>query len=93
MKKAKASKLIDTYFESLHITLWGDYDLSRTDRRAAAKEWFLKQVIQAGIVKEDEKTEAIFEPPKTCRDRWPECESGLYDPRCCRFPKSCSAEE
>jgi hypothetical protein len=21
---------------------------------------------------------------------WPECESGLYDPRCCRFPKSCS---
>lgn len=26
-----------------------------------------------------------------CVERWPECESFLYDPRCCRFPKSCSA--
>ena len=51
MKKAKASKLIDTYFEDLHITLWGDYDLSRPDRREAAKEWFLKQCLQAGIIK------------------------------------------
>ena len=25
-----------------------------------------------------------------CVKRWPECESGCYDPRCCRFPKSCS---
>ncbi len=25
-----------------------------------------------------------------CVERWPECESGAYDPRCCRFPKSCS---
>jgi hypothetical protein len=25
-----------------------------------------------------------------CIERWPECESGGYDPRCCRFPKSCS---
>lgn len=28
----------------------------------------------------------------TCVQRWPDCESGLYDPRCCRFPKSCSCE-
>lgn len=27
---------------------------------------------------------------KGCVEQWPECESGLYDPRCCRFPKSCS---
>jgi hypothetical protein len=27
---------------------------------------------------------------KTCVENWPECESGMYDPRCCRFPKSCS---
>lgn len=27
---------------------------------------------------------------KACVEAWPECESGLYDPRCCRFPKSCS---
>lgn len=25
-----------------------------------------------------------------CVKAWPECESGAYDPRCCRFPKSCS---
>lgn len=25
-----------------------------------------------------------------CVERWPECEDGAYDPRCCRFPKPCS---
>jgi len=29
---------------------------------------------------------------KACVEAWPECESFGYDPRCCRFPKSCSAE-
>lgn len=28
---------------------------------------------------------------EVCKDLWPECRSGEYDPRCCRFPKSCSA--
>lgn len=27
----------------------------------------------------------------SCVENWPECYSGGYDPRCCRFPKSCSA--
>jgi hypothetical protein len=27
---------------------------------------------------------------RACVETWPECESGMYDPRCCRFPKSCS---
>lgn len=27
---------------------------------------------------------------ETCVAAWPECYSGGYDPRCCRFPKSCS---
>lgn len=27
---------------------------------------------------------------KACVELWPGCESGMYDPRCCRFPKSCS---
>lgn len=27
-----------------------------------------------------------------CVTAWPECETGLYDPRCCRWPKSCSAD-
>lgn len=25
-----------------------------------------------------------------CVAVWPDCEDGAYDPRCCRFPKSCS---
>jgi hypothetical protein len=26
----------------------------------------------------------------TCVAAWPDCVDGAYDPRCCRFPKSCS---
>lgn len=29
---------------------------------------------------------------RTCVEAWPECYSSGYDPRCCRFPKSCSCE-
>jgi hypothetical protein len=25
-----------------------------------------------------------------CIANWPDCVDGAYDPRCCRFPKSCS---
>lgn len=28
---------------------------------------------------------------RTCVENWPEAETGAYDPRCCRFSKSCSA--
>lgn len=28
---------------------------------------------------------------KACVDNWPGCESGDYNPNCCRWPKSCSA--
>lgn len=28
---------------------------------------------------------------RACVESWPEAEDGAYDPRCCRFPKSCSA--
>lgn len=28
---------------------------------------------------------------RACVERWPEAETGAYDPACCRFPKSCSA--
>jgi hypothetical protein len=27
---------------------------------------------------------------RACVEAWPECEEGAYNPRCCRFPKSCS---
>jgi hypothetical protein len=29
---------------------------------------------------------------KACVERWPDCSTGGYDPACCRFPKSCSAD-
>lgn len=29
---------------------------------------------------------------RACVERWPDAVSGGYDPRCCRFPKSCSAD-
>lgn len=28
---------------------------------------------------------------RACVERWTEAETMAYDPRCCRFPKSCSA--
>jgi dCMP deaminase len=31
-----------------------------------------------------------YERNPQCVANWPECFSGGYDPRCCRFPKSCS---
>jgi hypothetical protein len=27
---------------------------------------------------------------RACVEAWPDCWTGGYDPRCCRFPKSCS---
>jgi hypothetical protein len=27
---------------------------------------------------------------RACVEAWPDCESGEYNPACCRFPKSCS---
>lgn len=29
---------------------------------------------------------------RACVERWPECETGEYNPACCRFPKSCSCD-
>lgn len=29
---------------------------------------------------------------RACVERWPDAETCGYDPRCCRFPKSCSAD-
>lgn len=37
------------------------------------------------------KATLVDERDPACVAEWPECGSGEYDPRCCRFPKSCSA--
>lgn len=29
---------------------------------------------------------------RACVEVWPECAEGEFDPRCCRFPKSCSCD-
>lgn len=29
---------------------------------------------------------------RACVEQWPEAETGGYNPSCCRFPKSCSAD-
>lgn len=29
----------------------------------------------------------------SCIEQWPDCVNGGYDPKCCRFPKSCSCGE
>lgn len=34
--------------------------------------------------------EQLSERNPECVARWSECAEGDYDPRCCRFPKSCS---
>lgn len=79
-------------------SVWGDFthfgqtefpDLCDHCRRAYPCE-----TIQA-LEAEDEAPAAVWKRPlrhKECVEAWPECESMAYDPRCCRFPKSCSAE-
>lgn len=37
------------------------------------------------------RIEFVDERATACVEAWPGCASGEYDPRCCRFPKSCSA--
>lgn len=40
-----------------------------------------------------------FQPRKTpvyypeCKENWPGCYTGGFDPSCCRWPKSCSSED
>ena len=35
---------------------------------------------------------SLVERNPECLASWPDCYEGGYDPRCCRFPKSCSCE-
>lgn len=37
------------------------------------------------------KFETVDNRDPACVEAWPECASFEYDPRCCRFPKNCSA--
>lgn len=47
------------------------------------------------LVDTDRALPDVAEPRRrirACVENWPEAETGGYDPRCCRFPKSCSAD-
>jgi hypothetical protein len=35
----------------------------------------------------------IVRTDPACIEAWPECRESGYDPRCCRFPKSCSCDD
>lgn len=56
-----------------------------------AKSHLLVTKIEDVVTKELEAMVLVIDDrDPTCVERWPECEDGKYDPRCCRFPKSCS---
>lgn len=44
------------------------------------------------ITSMSEQSNVVWERDENCVAVWPECHSGGYDPKCCRFPKSCSCE-
>jgi hypothetical protein len=49
--------------------------------------------LAAAILRGDDEAPPAPTSPRrlrTCVQNWPQCAEGLYDPRCCRFPKSCS---
>lgn len=74
---------------------------------AGVLSFFILVVVGAGLYfwdlwKADREKEEVVERPKAgynlhdnrdpdCVRKWPQCFSGEYDPKCCRFPKSCSA--
>jgi hypothetical protein len=44
------------------------------------------------VVTPDAPAGSLVERNPECVASWPDCYEGGYDPRCCRFPKSCSCE-
>jgi len=69
-------------------------DLTETQKDAWRDRVRHRSVPPAPSAGEDE---AAVERADDARDpdcvaAWPDAESGTYDPRCCRFPKSCSAD-
>lgn len=76
--------------------VWGPYS---SEAEATALGEFLQRVGVEGL-HETYRLEAYGTPVNDhpepldrdpiCIETWPECVSGGYDPRCCRFPKSCS---
>jgi hypothetical protein len=41
-------EMIEQWLASKGVTLWGDWDITRPDRRHQAAEWFMAQVLDFG---------------------------------------------
>lgn len=81
------SNQLGYYAEVLFIP-WG---LNVSESRELAKARSVNGA-DSGIGTETTSEEPLADGrDSACVERWPECGSFLYDPRCCRFPKSCSA--
>lgn len=66
-----------------------NYHQAQVDR--LRKEWpILWDAIESLVLGRDPKFKLTPRLEPECVERWPECFSGGYDPRCCRWPKSCS---
>lgn len=78
--------------DALEILMCADCMRARVGDALDNREQFVVTTTTPGAL-----MAAVVEPRAPARDpqcveRWPACGTGLYDPRCCRFPKSCSAD-
>jgi hypothetical protein len=73
--------------------LWEVWAPTQETAEQMAKHYFVQyledgEYEEASAATDDRDSEDDRDPE--CVKQWPECFSGGYDPRCCRFPKSCS---
>lgn len=72
------------------------YDQGRADQRHEMTRQLLEAIdadrVSAGALPQKaESSQIVDERDPECVKVWPDCASMEFDPRCCRFPKSCSA--
>jgi hypothetical protein len=65
---------------------------SQYQAKREALERLLEALSQEVVEVASSMPEQVGQRDPDCIERWPSCYSGGYDPRCCRFPKSCSCE-
>ena len=53
VRRSEAEVLVNKYFDNCHYMMFGDFDLSREDRRAKALEWYLDLAVAIGLVELD----------------------------------------
>lgn len=69
------------------------FDVTMVDGKVI--EWYVydretHKIVESGGLSEPATPAPYGARNPHCVENWPECYSGGYDPRCCRFPKSCS---